>query len=147
VLVRRAASIGTRQPLGGWLYAVAQRIALKARAQGTARRERERRHITMPRSEALDELTWRELRGVLDEEIGRLPDKYRTPLVLCYFEGKSHEQAARELGWAKRSLTNRVCRGRELLRRQLIRRGSRCPRPHWWPHWAARRPGLPSLRC
>ena len=65
----------------------------------------------------------RELQAILDEEIGRLPEKYRTPLVLCYFEGKSHDQAARELGWAKRSLTNRVCRGRELLRRQLVRRG------------------------
>ena len=52
-----------------------------------------------------------------------LPEKYRTPLVLCYFEGKSHAQAAKELGWPVTSLTNRVTRGRELLREQLVRRG------------------------
>jgi RNA polymerase sigma factor (sigma-70 family) len=123
VLVRRASSIGRREPLGGWLYGVAQRIALKARAQAAARRQRERRFAPMPCADSLDDVTWRELRSVLDEEIGRLPEKYRTPIVLCYFEGKSYDQVARELGLAKSSLGNRVVRGRELLRQQLVRRG------------------------
>jgi DNA-directed RNA polymerase specialized sigma24 family protein len=81
VLVRRAATIGRQSPLGGWLYAVAQRIALKSRAQAAARRSMERRSTVMPRVDSLDELTWQQLRTVLDEEIGLLPEKYRTPLV------------------------------------------------------------------
>ena len=57
----------------------------------------------MPRTEPLDERTWQELRPLLDEEIGRLPEKCRAPIVLCYFEGKSYDQAAQELGWPKSS--------------------------------------------
>jgi len=123
VLVRRAASLARHKPVGGWLHAVAQRVALKARAQTAARRIKERRVDIMPRAEPLDELTWQELRGVLDEEIARLPEKYRTAIVLCYFEGRSHDKAAKELGVPKRSLTSRVERGRELLRQRLVRRG------------------------
>ena len=72
VLVRRAASLRRREPLGNWLYAVARRIALRARGQAAARRVRERRFVEMPRAESLDELTWQQLRGVLDEAIGQL---------------------------------------------------------------------------
>jgi len=123
VLVRRAASISCTGSLGGWLQAVAQRVATKARNQETTRRRRERRLEPMRATEPLDDLTWQELRGVLDEEIARLAEKYRTPLVLCYFEGKSYDQAARELGWPKSSLTRRLSRARELLRQRLVRRG------------------------
>jgi RNA polymerase sigma factor (sigma-70 family) len=123
VLVRRAAAIAPTEPLGGWLYAVAQRIALKARAQAAKRRVRERRPDRMPNAETLDEHTWEDLRGVLDEEIGRLPQKYRNSIVLCYFQEKTHDQAAKELGCPRTSLTNRVTRARELLRQQLVRRG------------------------
>ena len=77
----------------------------------------------MRTAEPLDDLTWQELRSLLDEEIGRLAEKYRAPLVLCYFEGKTYDQAARELGWPKSSLTRRLSRARELLRQQLVRRG------------------------
>src|SRR5579862_2150997 len=122
VLVRRAASLG-RQPVGGWLYAVAHRIAAKARRQTAVRRGLERRSSPVESAEPLDEVTWQELRGVLDDEIALMPEKYRTPIVLCYFQGKSHQQAAKELGWPKRSLTSRLERGRELLREKLIRRG------------------------
>src|SRR5262249_25105617 len=66
---------------------------------------------------------WQELRSILDEEIGSLPDRYRAPVVLCYLEGKSYEQAARELGWPKSSLANRLTRARDLLRTRLARRG------------------------
>jgi RNA polymerase sigma factor (sigma-70 family) len=123
VLVRRAAAIRKQQSLASWLYGVAQRIAARARARAAARRDWERRSRQMAPQEPLDELTWQELRTVLDEEIARLPEKYRAPLVLCYFGGKSHDQAAQELGCPKRSLTSRVARGRDLLRRQLLRRG------------------------
>src|SRR5262249_8357821 len=122
VLVRRAASLDRQQPLGGWLHGVAQRIALRAKAQTAAQRERERRAGHMPRAASVDEQTWQELRAVLDEEIGRLPEKYRTPIVLCYLEGKSYDQAARALGCPKSSLAKRLTRARELLRGQLNQR-------------------------
>jgi Sigma-70, region 4 len=77
----------------------------------------------MPRREPIDELTWLKLRGVLDEEIEQLPEKYRAPIVLCHLAGRSHDQAAKELQCAKCSLANRLGRGRELLREQLGRRG------------------------
>jgi RNA polymerase sigma factor (sigma-70 family) len=123
VLARRASAIRREKPLGNWLYGVAQRVALRARSQALAQRQRERRSSAMPHREPIDETTWEELRGILDEEVGLLPDKYRAPIVLCYFESKTHEQAAMELGWPTRSVTNRVKRGRELLRQQLVRRG------------------------
>jgi len=66
---------------------------------------------------------WHQLRSVLDEEIARLPEKYRAPIVLCCLAGRSHDQAARDLGWPKSSLTSRLGRGGELLREQLVRRG------------------------
>ena len=77
----------------------------------------------MPRTEPIDEVTWRELRSVLDEAMGCLAEKHRAPLVLCYFEGKSQDRAAQELGWAKGTLARRLSRGRELLRQQLVGRG------------------------
>jgi RNA polymerase sigma factor (sigma-70 family) len=123
VLVRRASAIGKRQHLGGWLHAVAQRISLKARAQAAARRDKERREASMATTDVLDEVTWRELRTILDEEIGQLPEKYRVPIVLCYLEGKTQEQAAKELGWPKTTVKRRVGRARELLHKQLVRHG------------------------
>jgi hypothetical protein len=77
----------------------------------------------MPRAEPRDEMSWTELRAVLDEELGRLPEKYRTAVVLCYLEGKTQEQAARELGWPRTSLASRLGRARTLLQQRLTRRG------------------------
>jgi RNA polymerase sigma factor (sigma-70 family) len=122
VLARRAAVVRKDAPLGPWLYGVAQRVALKARATMAARQSRQRELTDMPR-ESLDERTWQELRPVLDEEIGRLPDKCRAAIVLCYFEGKSYDQAAQELGLPKSTLASRLARGRDLLRRRLVKRG------------------------
>jgi hypothetical protein len=77
----------------------------------------------MQHAEQLDEVTWLELRVILDEDIGWLSEKYRTPLVLCYFESKTRRQAAQELGWPEGTLARRLSRGREMLRQQLVRRG------------------------
>ena len=74
-------------------------------------------------SQPAQDLTSEELRLALDEEIGSLPEKYRAPVVLCYLESKTHEQAARDLGCPKSTLESRLARARELLRRQLERRG------------------------
>ena len=123
VLIRRARSIWKRKPLAGWLYAVARRIALRVRAQAAAQRILERRSQPMLVSQPLDELTWQELRGVLDEEIGALPEKYRATVVLCHLEGLSLERAAQQLGWSKSSLAKRLTKARSLLRGRLVRRG------------------------
>jgi RNA polymerase sigma factor (sigma-70 family) len=123
VLARRAASIKRNKPLGNWLYGVAQRVALKARAKAALRQEREREAATMPRPEPFDELSWKELRGVLDEEVGRLPERYRAPIVLCYFEGVSQSEAAMQIGCPRTSLVSRLGRAEDLLRERLVRRG------------------------
>ncbi|HLN28755.1 MAG TPA: sigma-70 family RNA polymerase sigma factor [Gemmataceae bacterium] len=123
VLVRRSAAIRKRGSVGSWLHGVAQRIALRARAQSAAQRDRIRRFDPIPRADTLDELSWQELRTVLDEEIGALAEKYRAPVVLCCLEGKSYDQAARELGWPKSSLANRLTQARGVLRKRLVQRG------------------------
>ena len=69
------------------------------------------------------ELMWRELREVLDEELGRLAQKYRAPLVLVYLEGKTTQEAARLLGCPKGTVLSRLARGRDRLRGRLVRRG------------------------
>jgi RNA polymerase sigma factor (sigma-70 family) len=123
VLARKAASIRKQDSLGSWLYGVAYRIALKARSQVVRRQAHERRLFDMAIDDPPDEPIWRELRPVIDEELGRLPHKYRVPLVLCYLEGKTNEQAARQLGWTKGTVSGRLARARELLRGRLTRRG------------------------
>jgi RNA polymerase sigma factor (sigma-70 family) len=123
VLLRRSRAIRKSESLGSWLHGVAYRVAAKARAQAETRRARERRFVEMPRHDALDDLTWRELRAVLDEELSRLPEKYRAAVVLCHLEGKTHEEAARQLGCPRTSLSSRLGRARALLRQRLARRG------------------------
>ena len=123
VLARRARSIRKKSSLASWLYGVAQHIALRARTQVRGRQARERRLTDMPKIQPVDEPNCHELQGILDEEIGQLPERLRAPLVLCYLESKSHEEAARELRCPKSTLTNRLNRARELLHKRLTRRG------------------------
>jgi RNA polymerase sigma factor (sigma-70 family) len=124
VLVRKAGTIRKQQSLAGWLHRVASHLALRTRAQ-TARRQTYEREFVAParRDDSCEALAAAELRAALDEEIERLPDKYRMPLVLCYLADKTHEQAAGELGWPKSSVTARLARARELLQRRLRHRG------------------------
>ncbi|MBY0522610.1 MAG: RNA polymerase sigma factor [Gemmataceae bacterium] len=128
VLVRKASVIARGEQVGGWLHGVACRIALKARARAGQRQAKEQpvEESTLaeePRQEPASELAWRELRPVLDEELSRLPDKYRSPLVLCYLEGKTNREAAQQLGWSNWTIATRLSRGRDLLRNRLTRRG------------------------
>jgi RNA polymerase sigma factor (sigma-70 family) len=122
VLVRKAAAIKKPELLGNWLFGVAYRIALKARINAARRAEYERQVQFMPKAETVSETVQRELRSILDEEMRRLPEKYRAPLILCYLEGKTNEEAARELGWPVGSMSWRLARGREMLRQRLARR-------------------------
>ncbi len=123
VLARKAASIRSHTSVAGWLYEVAYHLALRARTRAAKRRLHERRAGGMRKEDSQTRPVGRELGAILDEELGRLPEKYRTPLVLCYLEGKTHEQAACELGWPTGSMSSRLARARELLRDRLAGRG------------------------
>src|SRR5262249_17926422 len=123
VLVRRAASIARPELLGNWLYGVAYRTAQKNRARLARRHYHERRVESMPPiDDPQAELCWKELRGVLDDELQHVPAKFRAPLVLCYLEGMTNEQAAQRLGWPVGSMSYRLARGREMLRERLQNR-------------------------
>ena len=98
VLVRRAASVVPREAVGNWLYGVAYRTALEARRAAARRRARERQVHDMPHPTARPQEIGRELRPLLDEELSRLPDKYRSAVVLCDLEGRTRKEAARQLG-------------------------------------------------
>jgi RNA polymerase sigma factor (sigma-70 family) len=123
VLVRKASSVGRPERLGNWLYGVAYRTALKARGHNARRRRFEQPLADFAADGGVAELVWRELRPVLDEELHRLPEKYRAPVVLCYLEGVSKREAARQLGWPEGTLSTRLHQARELLRGRLTRRG------------------------
>jgi RNA polymerase sigma factor (sigma-70 family) len=122
ILARKSATIRKTASVGSWLHGVAHRTALKARAQSAARRKHESRGPVRPPREA-DDLSWREVRQVLHEEIDRLPARFRSPVVLCYLEGVTQEAAAVQLKVAKSTLRERLERGRALLRARLVRRG------------------------
>jgi RNA polymerase sigma factor (sigma-70 family) len=130
-LARRAPSIGKRESVGGWLYRVAYRVALRARAQAAARRAREQRLGERPVAAAEPDpsvaAAWQELRQVLDEQVGRLPGKYREVFVLCVLAGKSNAEAARELNCPVGTVESRLSRARALLRAALARRGFAVP--------------------
>jgi RNA polymerase sigma factor (sigma-70 family) len=123
VLVRKARSIARRASLASWLYGVAYRISLKARAAAARRRAREREAAAMMSPEPISAVDHHELRAVLDQELSRLPEKCRAPLILCYLEGKTQKEAARVLGCPAGSMTWRLNQARERLRERLARRG------------------------
>jgi len=123
VLVRRGHTIRRRASLASWLHGVAHRTALKLRTQSGRRRRREERAARGNATALRNDTTWGELRGILDEELGGLPDTCRAPLVLCYLEGRTQDEAAVQLDMSKSTLRRHLERGRELLGRRLARRG------------------------
>jgi RNA polymerase sigma factor (sigma-70 family) len=123
VLVKKAAAIAARELLANWLYGVAYNTARKARAAAARRRRRERQVAQMPEPQATPTCPWEDLRPLLDEELHLLPDRYRAPVVLCYLEGKTHRQAAAQLGWPIGTLSGRLARARARLAGRLARRG------------------------
>jgi RNA polymerase sigma-70 factor (ECF subfamily) len=125
VLIHKARALSRRELLANWLYGVAYRTAVKAKGEAARRRLHERHAgaAALMASEPAPDLLDGELGQVLDEELQRLPKKYRVPLVLCYLEGQTYEQTARQLGWTPGTVSGRLARARDLLRDRLTRRG------------------------
>jgi RNA polymerase sigma factor (sigma-70 family) len=123
VLVRRAASIASRELLANWLHGVAHRTARKARAAAARRQAREKQVVNPPEPAVPEPDLWRDLRPLLDQELSRLPDRYRGVLVLCALEGKTRKEAARQLGVPEGTVAGRLARARALLARRLARHG------------------------
>lgn len=123
VLARDARRVRVAASIGSFLYGVAVRLAGKLRAGQSRAPDISR--LTLPSAEPdpLASLSWAEVRAALDEELSRLPDRLRAPLLLCYFQGLTQEEAAVELGWKPRTVKARIKRGRDLLRFRLGRRG------------------------
>ncbi len=124
ILVRRAKSIDWRTGIGPWLYGVAHRVAVKARDAGRTRTRKEKEAGSKPTEpEPTSDLSWREACALLHSELDKLPDRYRLPLLLCYLEGKTRDEAASELKITVGTVKGRLERGREMLRTRLARRG------------------------
>jgi RNA polymerase sigma factor (sigma-70 family) len=123
VLVRKAASITSRELLANWLYGVAHQTASKARGSVAKRKGRERQVTEMPEPAASRQDQWRELQSLLDEELSRLPDRYRAVIVLCDLEGETRQQAAGHLGLPEGTVASRLSRARAMLAKRLTKRG------------------------
>src|SRR5262245_21276651 len=123
-LWRNARSIRKRQSVGGWLFGVAHRLAVKGLARARRRRVVEGR-AGKSRDEAAQapDISWREACAILHEELDRLTDKHRLPLLLCYLDGKSRDEAAKQLGWSVGAVKGNLERGRIRLRDRPARRG------------------------
>jgi len=123
VLARKAGTIRQRESLAGWLHRVTYRTAMKLRAANARRHARNLPLFDVPGAGLGPDLTLWETQRVLEEELERLADKYRAPLLLCCVQGRTRDEAARQLGWSVGVLRGRLDRGRELLRARLARRG------------------------
>jgi RNA polymerase sigma factor (sigma-70 family) len=123
VLARKAGALPWRETVGGWLHAMATHIARDARRRVLRNNLAPLPEEGIAQDGSEDSLTRSDLRRVLDEELSRLPAKLRDPLVLCYLQGKTHEEAAREIGLPRGSLAKRLAGAQELLRKRLTSRG------------------------
>jgi RNA polymerase sigma factor (sigma-70 family) len=127
VLARNAASIRKRPSLSSWLYGVAYRVAARLRGGAARRRTREAADVDLSELPSAAEPANPDLQPVLHEEIRRLPVKYRAPVVLCYLESKTNEEAASQLSWPVGTVKARLSRARDMLRMRLARRGMGVP--------------------
>jgi RNA polymerase sigma factor (sigma-70 family) len=127
VLSRKAGALRRKDAVGPWLFGVARRLALRSRSAGRFRREKEARVADRPSADWPDDLTVREAQSALDEELARLPERERGPLVLCYLEGLTRDEAAQRLGCPLGTLKARMERARAALQVRLARRGVGLP--------------------
>lgn len=119
LLARKAGSIRKRESLSSWLYGVALRVARKARERSQRQEGREQPFGRLEPGDARAD----DSDSLIDEELERLPFRYRQPIILCYLQGHSNEEAARELGWSLSQVRWRLYQGRELLRSRLTKQG------------------------
>jgi RNA polymerase sigma factor (sigma-70 family) len=127
ILSQKAHTLRRQESLGSWLYGIAYRLALKAKATAGERRNREHRVTATPAATPLAQITVREAQTILDEELNRLPQKLREPVVLCCLEGLARDEAAQRIGCPASVLKSRLEQGRERLRQRLITRGLTLP--------------------
>jgi RNA polymerase sigma factor (sigma-70 family) len=123
VLARKAGSTRWRPSVASWLYATARQVALNARTARARRVKHEGRAGVKPPASPLAEISGEELLAILDEELGRLPERYRAPVVLCCVEGLTRDEAAIQLGVPAATLKGQLERGRKRLHDVLARRG------------------------
>ena len=123
ILVRKAGSIRQKEVVGGWLYGVAQQTAMKARAIAARRRQREMPVTTVIEPQAPEQPLRSDVQAIVHEELSRLPDKYRTAIVMCDLCGRTRKEAARQLRIPEGTVAGRLTRGRAILARRLTRRG------------------------
>jgi RNA polymerase sigma factor (sigma-70 family) len=123
VLARKASTIRGRETLANWLYGIAFRTAMRAKRDAARRRLRKTQNRAAPADNPAWNAAWREVQAILDEEIHRLPSKYRAPFILCHLEGKTRVEAAGELRCQTGTISSRLARARQRLQARLARRG------------------------
>jgi RNA polymerase sigma factor (sigma-70 family) len=123
VFARKAGSIRKTAALGSWLHGIACRICANLKRQQARRQKRERQAAKPSTQPDAGSANWRDVQTILDEEVQQLPERYRTPLLLCYWESKTRDEAAQLLGLSIGKLHGLLERGRALLRDRLTRRG------------------------
>jgi RNA polymerase sigma factor (sigma-70 family) len=123
LLARKAAGLRDHDSVGSWLYGVAHRLAMRTRSAEALRAVRESRMPPRPSPDLLAEISLRETQQIFDRALAGLPETCRSVLVLCYLEGLTQDEAARQLGCSRSTLKRRLDDGRARLRRQLIRHG------------------------
>ena len=142
VLARKARSLWVKDSLASWLHGVAHRVASRARSDAARRRRREQQlaEARGPAREILPDPPRSDAWAILSEEIARLPETYRAPVVLCYLEAMSYQAAAASLGVTEGAVRGRLARARQRLRKRLARRGVEVP-----AIIAAARPAIPAV--
>jgi RNA polymerase sigma factor (sigma-70 family) len=123
VLLRKAASVVPRERLANWLYGVAYQTALKARAMAAKRRARETQVMEMPEPAVVNRDCAHDLHDLLDQELSRLPCKYRNVILLCDLGGRTRKEAARQLGVPEGTVAGRLARARVMIARRLTKLG------------------------
>jgi RNA polymerase sigma factor (sigma-70 family) len=126
ILARKLRSVRKQASLASWLHGVAFRVALKAKAQ-TSTRQLHEKQKAIPAIIPSEDISWKEISSILDFELQKLPEKWRLPLILCYLEGRTQDEASRELGWSKNTLRARLEEARNSLGRRLTSRGVTWP--------------------
>jgi RNA polymerase sigma factor (sigma-70 family) len=123
LLARKAGSIHKRESLASWLHGVAYRVAQEAKGQAFRRQAREKRAADLRRPSPNSDTASRELEGTVDEALRQVPERYRIPLLLCYLEERTQEEAAEQMGCPLGTVRSRLARGRDRLKEVLTRKG------------------------